>query len=68
MPREDLLDGVEEIGPEVSTKKVVKKKIIKKIVKRRNADGSELPPEVFSTTTLIQEGTTEVTHVENLQQ
>jgi hypothetical protein len=48
-----LLDGVEEIGPEVSAKKVIKKKIIKKIVKRRNPDGTELPPEVVSTTTVI---------------
>jgi hypothetical protein len=28
---------------------VIKKKIIKKIIKRRNADGTEAPPEVITT-------------------
>jgi hypothetical protein len=45
------LDGVEEIAYEITSakKKVIKKKIIKKIIKRRNADGTEAPPEVITT-------------------
>jgi hypothetical protein len=46
---EDNLDGIEEIAQEItsgSKKKVIKKKIIKKIIKRRNPDGTEAPPEV----------------------
>lgn len=62
MEERDLLAGVEEIGMEV--KKVVKKKIIKKIVKRRNADGTEMPPEVTRTTVLVEPA--EVTQVESL--
>lgn len=37
-----------------SKKKVIKKKIIKKIIKRRNADGTEAPPEVI--TTIVEMG------------
>lgn len=45
----DTLDGVEEIAQEVtSKKKVVKKKIIKKIIKRKNPDGTDAPPEVHT--------------------
>ncbi len=45
----DTLDGVEEIAQEVtSKKKIVKKKIIKKIIKRKNADGTDAPPEVHT--------------------
>lgn len=46
---EDALEGVEEIAQEVKKKK----KIIKKIVKRKNADGTEAPPEV----TIIEKST-----------
>ena len=45
----DTLDGVEEIAQEVtSKKKIVKKKIIKKIIKRKNPDGTDAPPEVHT--------------------
>lgn len=44
---DNTLDGIEDIAPEVlARKKVVKKKIIKKIIKRKNADGTDAPPEV----------------------
>jgi len=48
---DDTLDGVEEIAQEITSakKKIIKKKIIKKIIKRRNADGTEAPPEVITT-------------------
>jgi hypothetical protein len=40
---------VEEIAQEVtSKKKIVKKKIIKKIIKRKNPDGTDAPPEVHT--------------------
>lgn len=53
----DTLDGVEEIAQEVtSKKKIVKKKIIKKIIKRKNADGTDAPPEVH--TIIVERETT----------
>jgi hypothetical protein len=52
------LDGIEEIAQEITSgkKKVIKKKIIKKIIKRKNPDGTEAPPEVH--TTIIERETT----------
>jgi len=40
----DGASDLEEIGAEVSKKKVVRKKIIKKIIKKKNPDGTDAPP------------------------
>jgi hypothetical protein len=44
----------------MSKKKVVKKKIIKKIIKRKNPDGTDAPPEVH---TIIVEKESQSVHI-----